>query len=76
MNERVAAKMAEFVRGGPVFIGGVKEKPHGSPSTGSDDGQDAAVGDDFDPFLGEQDDVDGGTGGGSASLLSAPHENQ
>lgn len=43
--------MAEFIRGctGNIIIN--KEKLHGSPSTGSDEGQDGAPGDDFDPFV-------------------------
>ncbi|KAF6210918.1 hypothetical protein GE061_014030 [Apolygus lucorum] len=44
--------MAEFIRGGcGTGIILPKEKLHGSPSTGSDEGHDLAIQDDFDPFL-------------------------
>lgn len=55
----VERKMAEFIRGGTgTGIILQKEKLHGSPSTGSDEGHDGVPGEDFDPFLGDQDEVD------------------
>ncbi|XP_046678395.1 ras GTPase-activating protein 1 isoform X4 [Homalodisca vitripennis] len=63
--------MAEFIRGGSGVII-QKEKLHGSPSTGSDEGHDGATGEDFDPFSGDQDEGDGSNN----SMLVAPPETQ
>lgn len=63
--------MAEFVRGGPGVIF-PKEKLHGSPSTGSDEGHDGPIGEDFDPFLGEQEDAEGG----NDTNVTSPPETQ
>lgn len=63
--------MAEFIRGGTGIII-QKEKLHGSPSTGSDEGHDGVPGEDFDPFLGDQDEVDGPNN----SMHVAPPETQ
>lgn len=63
--------MAEFGR----VVSGValpKEKLHGSPSTGSEEGHDGAIGEDFDPFLGDQDEGDGA----NIPMLVAPPETQ
>jgi len=49
-------KMAEFVRGGAILP---KFKTQGSPSTGSEDGVDEGVGEEFDPFLVDQEETDG-----------------
>ncbi|CAB3360743.1 Hypothetical predicted protein [Cloeon dipterum] len=64
--------MAEFIRGGAGVIPVTKEKLHGSPSTGSDDGQDGLAVDEFDPFLADNEEAESS----NASLLVAPHENQ
>lgn len=61
--------MAEFIRGGTGVVIH-KEKLHGSPSTGSEEGHDGVVGEDFDPFLNENDEADG------ANTLAAPPESQ
>ncbi|KAG8224112.1 hypothetical protein J437_LFUL001806 [Ladona fulva] len=63
--------MAEFVRGGAGVIL-PKEKLQGSPSTGSEEGHDGAVGDEFDPFLGDAEEAEGA----NVSMLVAPPENQ
>lgn len=63
--------MAEFVRGGSGIIL-PKEKLHGSPSTGSDEGHEGAIGEEFDSFLGDQDEGDGA----NISMLVAPPETQ
>lgn len=63
--------MAEFGRvGSGVAL--PKEKLHGSPSTGSEEGHDGAIGEDFDPFLGDQDEGDGA----NIPMLVAPPETQ
>ncbi|CAB0010072.1 unnamed protein product, partial [Nesidiocoris tenuis] len=51
--------MAEFIRGGcgTGIVLPKENKLHGSPSTGSDEGHDPGIGEDFDPFLAEQDEV-------------------
>jgi hypothetical protein len=69
----VEAKMAEFVRGCPAT--GVimsKEKLHGSPSTGSDERDDAVIGEEFDPFLGDVEEAETA----NVSTIVAPPENQ
>ncbi|XP_046400706.1 ras GTPase-activating protein 1 isoform X2 [Ischnura elegans] len=63
--------MAEFVRGGAGVIL-QKEKLQGSPSTGSEEGQDGAIGEEFDPFLGDAEEAEGA----NVSMLVAPPENQ
>lgn len=63
--------MAEFVRGGPGVIF-QKEKLHGSPSTGSDEGHDGVTNEDFDPFLNDQEEVDGG----NDTIAVSPPETQ
>ncbi|KAL1117878.1 hypothetical protein AAG570_004191 [Ranatra chinensis] len=62
--------MAEFVRGGGGAVQ-PKEKLHGSPSTGSEEGHDGGIGEDFDPFMADQEEV-----GGNESVLAAPPETQ
>nr|CAD7425858.1 unnamed protein product [Timema monikensis] len=65
--------MAEFVRG--IQGAGIilpKEKLHGSPSTGSDEGHDGAVGEEFDPFLADAEEAEGP----SIPAVVAPPENQ
>ncbi|XP_059490373.1 ras GTPase-activating protein 1 isoform X3 [Neocloeon triangulifer] len=64
--------MAEFIRGGAGVIPVSKEKLHGSPSTGSEDGQDGLAVDEFDPFLADNEEAESS----NASLLGAPHETQ
>jgi len=71
VNERVG-KMAEFIRGGAGVPPVSKEKLHGSPSTGSEDGQDGLVADEFDPFLADNEEAESS----NTTLLIAPHENQ
>lgn len=66
----MAMAMAEFIRAGSGVIIN-KENLHGSPSTGSDEGHDAA-GEDFDPFLVDQDEGDGANN----SMNVAPPETQ
>jgi hypothetical protein len=69
----VEAKMAEFVRGGPgAGIIMPKEKLQGSPSTGSDEGHDGAIGEEFDPFLADAEEAEGA----NVSAIVAPPENQ
>lgn len=63
--------MAEFIRGGAGVIL-PKEKLQGSPSTGSEEGHDGAVGEEFDPFLGDPEEGEGA----NVSLLTAPPESQ
>ncbi|XP_071447289.1 ras GTPase-activating protein 1 isoform X2 [Hetaerina americana] len=63
--------MAAFVRGGAGVIL-QKEKLQGSPSTGSEEGQDGAIGEEFDPFLGDAEEAEGA----NVSMLVAPPENQ
>ncbi|KAK9506674.1 hypothetical protein O3M35_008566 [Rhynocoris fuscipes] len=62
--------MAEFIRGGCGIIM-PKEKLHGSPSTGSEEGHDGAVVDDFDPFMADQEEI-----GGNETIPNAPPESQ
>lgn len=65
--------MAEFVRGGPgTGIILPKEKLQGSPSTGSDEGHDVAIGEEFDPFLVDADETESS----NVSSIVAPPENQ
>lgn len=64
--------MAEFVRGGPGVGMFQKEKLHGSPSTGSDEGHDGAANEDFDPFINDQDEVEGG----NDTIVVSPPETQ
>jgi Ras GTPase-activating protein 1 len=65
--------MAEFVRGGPATgIVIPKEKLQGSPSTGSDEGHDGAIGEEFDPFLVDAEEAEGH----NVSVIVAPPENQ
>lgn len=65
--------MAEFVRGGPITgIVTPKEKLQGSPSTGSDEGHDGAIGEEFDPFLADAEEAEGA----NVSAIVAPPENQ
>lgn len=64
-------KMAEFLRGSSAVIM-PKEKLHGSPSTGSEEGHDGGIGEEFDPFLADQDEGDGA----NISMLGAPPETQ
>lgn len=69
----VEAKMAEFVRVGPATgIIMPKEKLQGSPSTGSDEGHDGAIGEEFDPFLADAEEAEGA----NVSAIVAPPENQ
>ncbi|KAF4529422.1 hypothetical protein B566_EDAN003516 [Ephemera danica] len=63
--------MAEFVRGG-VGVILPKEKLQGSPSTGSEEGHDGAIGEEFDPFLADTEEAEGA----NPSMLAAPPENQ
>lgn len=49
--------MAEIIRGGPGL--GLRDRLHGSPSTGSDEGIEGMPTEDFDPFLGENEDATG-----------------
>lgn len=66
---------AEVVVGASVSTGArnvsvrPKDKLHGSPSTGSDEGHEAGFGDDFDPFHDDPDEPDE-----VDSSLSAPPE--
>ncbi|XP_033611154.1 ras GTPase-activating protein 1 isoform X2 [Cryptotermes secundus] len=65
--------MAEFVRVGPTTgIIMPKEKLQGSPSTGSDEGHDGAIGEEFDPFLADAEEAEGA----NVSAIVAPPENQ
>ncbi|KAJ9580394.1 hypothetical protein L9F63_003948 [Diploptera punctata] len=65
--------MAEFVRGGPATgIIMPKEKLQGSPSTGSDERDDGAIGEEFDPFLGDAEEAESA----NVSAIVAPPENQ
>ncbi|XP_014259409.1 ras GTPase-activating protein 1 [Cimex lectularius] len=64
--------MAEFIRGGcGTGIIMPKEKLHGSPSTGSEEGHDGGIVDDFDPFTADQEEI-----GAAESLPNAPPETQ
>lgn len=64
--------MAEFIRGGcGTGIIMPKEKLHGSPSTGSEEGHDGGIADDFDPFMADQEEI-----GGNETIPNAPPESQ
>lgn len=64
--------MAEFIRGGcGAGIIMPKEKLHGSPSTGSEEGHDGGIADDFDPFMADQEEI-----GGNETIPNAPPESQ
>lgn len=64
--------MAEFIRGGCGINIIPKEKLHGSPSTGSEEGHEVALVDDFDPFIAELDENQDAT----ETATNAPAETQ
>lgn len=63
--------MAEFIRGGCGVSIMSKEKLHGSPSTGSEEGHDGAIPDEFDPFMADPEEIVG-----NETVPNAPPETQ
>ena len=63
--------MAEFNRPGCSSNIMPKEKLHGSPSTGSEEGHDGAIADEFDPFMADQEEIVG-----NDTVPNAPKETQ
>ncbi|XP_014294601.1 ras GTPase-activating protein 1 [Halyomorpha halys] len=63
--------MAEFIRGGCGVSIMSKEKLHGSPSTGSEEGHDGAIADEFDPFMADPEEIVG-----NETVPNAPPETQ